>query len=711
MARGRPLRLGEGARCSVLLKYLQPSRDVASTFPNVTSTQRLDDLVAVRRAQHTRRGRSIDTVFFTSPTFPGIEMSAARKRVVVLAEGHADSLWPDVAQEVERAIAAAEVVVENEGIDPEVFDARNNAEDIARVRAEGFEVDDDNDPAPENVPALWDVAPVGNGDLFEGQSWGWDGVDRRVTAGGNYDEPSFANSWTPIGKTYLEIFLHFLPMTWIATVLVPLTSTSIINSAAQEMSLGEFYRFLGIRLMMATCSGWSVDDFWSMNETHQRDQETDPCPYNFRTYMSKRRFLAITRFLSFTQAQPPRFADKFWEVREMIRAFNEHMASIFVAAWVICLDESMSIWHNRWTCPGWIFCPRKPHPFGNEYHSASCGLSKIMFSIELVEGKDAPAGMQRPFEALGKTSGLLLRMLQSYFGTCKYIVLDSGFCVMKAIVELRRNGLFGCALIKKRKYWPKHVPGDAMKAFFQQDGVQVGDFNAVTGRLDGIDYNIWAMKEPDYVMKMMTSGGPLLSNDSCKEASRTWVEDGIEMSRRFRYACPFDWHFKYRHAVDDHNNLRHALPSVEDSWRTMRWEVRVFSFILAVCEVNAYLALKYFSYSKGTIEGLPTLVVFRRRLAWLLINNAWIIQEEQRAREVGEQTIHVLMTAPPHAKKFRYQRWDCSAAAAYQQYACGERCGKKIRTYCACNPGAWLCYNCFPKHVRTSESEGELNGG
>ena len=22
-----------------------------------------------------------------------------------------------------------------------------------------------------------------------------------------------------------------------------------------------------------------------------------------------------------------------------------------------CLDESMSIWFNRYTCPGWIFCP------------------------------------------------------------------------------------------------------------------------------------------------------------------------------------------------------------------------------------------------------------------------------------------------------------------------------------------------------------------
>jgi hypothetical protein len=119
--------------------------------------------------------------------------------------------------------------------------------------------------------------------------------------------------------------------------------------------------------------------------------------------------------------------------------------------------------------------------------------------------------------------------------------------------------------------------------------------------------------------------------------------------------------------------------------------------------------MRYFNYAKGTIEGYPMLLVFCWQLAWQLINNSRIVEEEHEAREVGEQTIHTLMTAPPHAKKFKYQRWDCTAIAAYQQYACSARCGKKIRTYCAYNPGSWLCYNCFPSHIRTAELKGELN--
>ena len=108
-----------------------------------------------------------------------------------------------------------------------------------------------------------------------------------------------------------------------------------------------------------------------------------------------------------------------------------------------------------------------------------------MFVIELVEGKDSPPQIAKQFKEHGKTAGLLLPMLQSYFHTARYIVLDSGFCVLKGIIELRKNGLFGCALIKKRRYWPAGVPGDAMQQFFDADGVNVRDNHAISGTKDG----------------------------------------------------------------------------------------------------------------------------------------------------------------------------------------------------------------------------------
>ena len=161
----------------------------------------------------------------------------------------------------------------------------------------------------------------------------------------------------------------------------------------------------------------------------------------------------------------------------------------------------------------------------------------------------------------------------------------------------------------------------------------------------------------------------------------------------------------YTGATPNHNNLRHGLPSIEDSWATHRWECRVFSFILAITEVNAFLALWYVTFANGTIPGCPSLLVFRRRLAWQLIRNSWIVAEEEAARDVHISSVHKLLTAPKKAKKYHNRRWYCTAARDYQQYKCTHGCGRKIRTYCACTPGKWVCYQCFPEHVATMDSE------
>ena len=43
------------------------------------------------------------------------------------------------------------------------------------------------------------------------------------------------------------------------------------------------------------------------------------------------------------------------------------------------------------------------------------------------------------------------------------------------------------------------------------------------------------------------------------------------------------------------------MPSVKDTWLTKRWECWVFSFILAITEINTFLALRYFVFGSDTI--------------------------------------------------------------------------------------------------------------
>jgi len=559
----------------------------------------------------------------------------------------------------------------------------------------GFEVDDDNEPAPENVPAD-DAPPVNGGELLEGQQWGWDGIDRRAMLQGSmYNGPTFTNDWSPKGSTFVEIFLHCFPCSFLENHIVEATNNALLAVNAARTSFGELLRYIGMMLLMS-CYMKSPDYFWRTTVRTgdcSEDEENDMPSFTFNRYMSRRRYLAITSALRFTTKPAPSYQDKFWQIRDLILAWNEHMAAIFFAAWALRLDESMSIWNNKWTCPGWVFCPRKPWPFGNEYHTACCGLSGIMFVMELVEGKDHPPQVVPRFSEMGKTAGLMMRMLSSYFSTGRYIVLDSGFCVLKALVQLKKVGMFACAVIKKRRYWPAFVPGEAINREFADLELKVGDTMAITGKLDGEEYFLWALMEPTYIMKMMATGGPLLANDSCGEQKRRWIEGGVARADTFRFPCPYDWHYKFRHAIDDHNNLRHALPSIEHTITTTRWEMRVFSFVLAVTEVNAFLAHRFFCRP----DPVPTLQQFRHKLGWQLIKNKWLAKEDLDESHVVT-TVHQLMVAPLKATKYVNGRWKCNAKQPHQNYPCSfKQCGKppkRIKTYCSCCPTKWICKFC-----------------
>ena len=105
-------------------------------------------------------------------------------KTIVREEGHPDGIWGDAGICLPWGEVLVEVALNKRAdLGDNIFTAQNVAEDIAHIQVEGFEVDNNNDPAPENIPANGDVQPI-NLDLYEGQLWGWDGVNRRITMGG-----------------------------------------------------------------------------------------------------------------------------------------------------------------------------------------------------------------------------------------------------------------------------------------------------------------------------------------------------------------------------------------------------------------------------------------------------------------------------------------------------------------------------------------------
>ena len=114
-----------------------------------------------------------------------------------------------------------------------------------------------------------------------------------------------------------------------------------------------------------------------------------------------------------------------------------------------------------------------------------------------MEGKDRPTQLgPKNWEELGKTVGLIIRICELIFSTGKCVVIDSGLCVSKGITALLDFGVYADALIKKRKYWTKGVPGDSIDQYFSDKDVTYVDMlEAITEYgTEGISFKIFASK-------------------------------------------------------------------------------------------------------------------------------------------------------------------------------------------------------------------------
>jgi hypothetical protein len=124
----------------------------------------------------------------------------------------------------------------------------------------------------------------------------------------------------------------------------------------------------------------------------------------------------------------------------------------------------------------------------------------------------------------------------------------------------------------------------------------------------------------------------------------------------------------------------------------------LFAFLLAISEVNTFLAFRSFVWDE---EDKMELLHFRRLLALALINMEWRGDENKESHATRKRRMkHTLATAPTHTTQFLGGKWSRNAKSAYQQHICrGQKCKKQVQSHRACTPGHWLCVDCFQNHV------------
>ena len=200
----------------------------------------------------------------------------------------------------------------------------------------------------------------------------------------------------------------------------------------------------------------------------------------------------------------------------------------------------------------------------------------------------------------------------SYLGWWKGTGSRQWFLCPKGDCGIEENGSIRGIVDKKRRYWPKYIDGEAIIQHFQDK--EVGATDALPGVLDDVPIHVHCMKEPDYIMMLMSSYGTL--SECGEEKKQHFKVNGEKQEKTFKYPEVVYNHYKYRDCIDNHNSQRMHPLSMEETWMTMHWPNRVFCFLVAVTMVNVQNAANYF-VKTPKLDSLSAILLIAKQL----INN------------------------------------------------------------------------------------------
>ena len=238
---------GKGAVVSILIKFMHPSALIQEKFPNPENWQRLEGCLTVRQEVKKISCKDQLSLVVTHDDFKDAdgnlqELHAIKKHFSIQEEGDLD-LFFDIPQERQE-----------ETMDTPLLDAVANElsggnhgglSDLVVALSGVVDVDDDNQPAPENIPAMTDTPSIIS------TEWGHEGVCFR-------NEASHPNSPavlihpvdTTRDDTNLQLYEDLFPKNFLQEVMIPTMNQKLSNA----VSYSELLSWIGLWILMSVRS-------------------------------------------------------------------------------------------------------------------------------------------------------------------------------------------------------------------------------------------------------------------------------------------------------------------------------------------------------------------------------------------------------------------------------------------------------------------------
>ncbi|EDQ87032.1 uncharacterized protein MONBRDRAFT_27775 [Monosiga brevicollis MX1] len=626
-----------GTVVSARKRFLLP-RDLADTLP-VSENDVVTDLTVVGRGVH--RGRlmyrlrheSLDDTLFTGMV--AFQRAIITPGVEAVATGAAETTAEDAVEEAD---------VEEVGDD--------YFEDLVDVQATAG--------APTSTTA------GDSSDFIE-----WTDLDAELDGSIDGDKRSSKRARMhvidPRTCSPAGLFRALLPPDAIARMLA--ATTPHLES---PLSADELMGFFGL-MMRCADDARPRDDLWSVESRFYPNPPVS-------TIMSLQRFQEIADQLSLSLGEP----DEVKAVEELIDSWNARMTQLFSPSSTMCLDKS-SVRHPSATTPLFRLPSTKPNPTSQEYHNLCDAETRVIMRMELARGQDGSGPAAKDELDFGPLGALALRMTAPFNESGAVVVMDSTFCNLRAIVELRRRGLLAVTPIKQQQHqhWPQDLDGiEAAHAVAKQRPIGKLCVRHGTTKTQ-VPYPVahFLVNYGQYVVQLVSTYG----STKLGRAQRK-VRAGHNVIA-FRRNEVMDDFYRACAAVDQHKELRQDFGHrLEEAWAPSKWTLRHLSHILSATMTNAFLIWSHFGNRTHVTCGQ-----FRRMVAVELMEGEGARRDAQRRanREAtGAVTVsHTLIKLMPYEAAAPGKR----TKKKYQQQRCvGEGCPNLTRMYFAVESGRHL---------------------
>ena len=230
-----------------------------------------------------------------------------------------------------------------------------NDDDMNKLLEQGFDVDNDNLPNPENVTEPTPVA------INAPHVWNWKTyciVCPRRAANIQFFFASFRyySKVDVMKMSRLDMFLIMMPMKCIEDTVIKNKNERL----GVPMTTQDYIKWVGCWLYIACWVGICNRRDWWSTAAPSRNMGA---PFRLNYYMNRNRFENILSLLQHTD-QASEYEDRFNIMGQWEETCNKNIEDEFSPSWVSVLDKSMMEWLNKY-CPGFMCVGRKPLHFVN----------------------------------------------------------------------------------------------------------------------------------------------------------------------------------------------------------------------------------------------------------------------------------------------------------------------------------------------------------